>query len=810
MERPLVIPLASLVAGLAAADSLASCPPHWTVAALLLICLAACFVPNKLPFLLGLSALFFVLGGLSLRPYLPPASAPAGPFPDQPVRVQGVVDGRPEGTARGGSRMLVRVERVGRDGRESGTGGEQPPSTLAAARAGRLLVHVEKGRLPFATGDRVLFSSRLREPRRYGLPGEPDYPRHLAYQGVYATAFVEEGDDVILVATGEGWRHRVDRIAAKLGGFVDRHAPAGEAGVLKALLLGDRSDVPAELDDAYCRSGVNHILSISGFHVGIVFLATFQLLFLLARHSEELATRVNLRKTLLFAAIPVVVFYLFLSGAAAATQRSVFMLAALVFALQSKREVDPVHALALAASAILFLAPETLFDVSFQLSFLAIWGLVVLAPALCPQRSGKTGEAGWGRGVARWFLLLLAASAAAILATLVPVAYHFQRVSLIGLLANLVVVPVLGYGAVVTGFLALPAIFVAPPAAGWLLKAAAFLVRLSDWAIVKLARAPILEGYAPDRVDILLACLVLCALTFVRPGRLRLCCSWALAALILFRAVPPATAGDGLLHLLFLSVGQGDATLVTLPDGKRMLIDGGGRAGDTGSAVGERLLLPALRRLGVRRIDYLVLTHEHPDHLQGVLFLAARFEVGEFWESGVPAASDDYRRLKWVLAARGIPVRTVNASTRAAAAGGATVAALWPPAGHAAFPDANDGSLVLSLRHGRNTVLLMGDLGGEAERELLARGGEPACTLLKVAHHGSRYSSTDPFLAAASPEAAVISAGYRNPFHLPAASTVQRLERHGIRVYRTDLEGSVEAVCRPDGGLSLTTPWGAF
>jgi competence protein ComEC len=791
LERPLLIPLASLIAGLCTADFLGSTPPSWALAALLVVTLLASLVKAPIPFLLSLSLLFFVWGGLSLQPFLAPAAGIAGFASDLPVLIEGVVDERPEGLDTGGARLYLQVERI------SGDRG-------AAAVKGRMLLQVKEGRAQLNTGDRILFSSKIRRPRNLGIPGESDYQRRLAYRSVFATGFVKAPDDVVLLRAGDGWRHRVDLLAAALGRFISRHAPGAEGGVLKALLLGDKGDVPEELNDAYARSGVNHILSISGFHVGIIFLCIFQLLYLMARSSEFLALHLNLRKSLLVVALPVVVFYLFLSGAAPATLRSVLMIAALVAALHIKREVEPVNSVMLAACLILFAAPQTLFEVSFQLSFLAIWGLVVLAPpmAACFEGVGKR---------IRWLLLLLAASAAAILATLVPVAYYFHRISFIGLLANLVIVPLMGYGAVVAGFAALTLSIFAPVPAAALIKLAALLVKLSDAVILYLARAPVITFYNPERLDLLLACLLLCALTFIRPRRTAGFAALLLLLVLALRAVPAEAAGDGALHICFLSIGQGDSALVRLPDGKSMVVDGGGKAGESESRVGQRLLLPALRRLGVRRVDYLVLSHEHPDHLQGVLYLAENVEVGEFWESGIPSTLYDYQKLKWVLAARGIPVRVLTAVVAPFAAGGARVEPLWPVNSEPAVSgDANDSSLVFRLSLGKSSVLFTGDFTAQSETQLLARGVSLCSSLLKVGHHGSKYASTEPFLAAVAPKAAVISAGYANPFHLPAPSTVTRLQRRGARVYRTDLEGSVEAVCAADGALQVSAPWGHF
>jgi competence protein ComEC len=787
LERPLLIPLGSLIAGLCAADLLGAAPPHWALPALLATTVAASFVRSAFPFLLSLSLLFAVWGGVSLAPLLNPPPGVTRYESEEPVVIEGVIDQRPEGTSSGGCRVCLGVERIYWERAETPV-------------AGRLLVNVQSGRTELATGDRVLLSAKIRRPRNLGLPGEPDYERMLAYQSIFATAFVKSADDVTLVQAGTGWRRRLDLLAASLGSFITTGAPGVEGGVLKALLLGDRGGVPPELNAAYARSGVSHILSISGFHVSIIFLCVFELLFLLCRHCERAALHLNLKKALLLAALPVVVFYLFLAGAAPATLRSVLMIAGVVIALCLRREVDPVNGVMLAACCILFAAPQTLFDVSFQLSFLAIWGLIVLAPALAaPLQRGPR--------PLRWFILLVPASAAAILATLVPVAYYFHRLSFIGLLGNLVIVPLLGYGAVVVGFASLPLALFAPIPAQLLLHLAAWLVQLSDRVIVYLARVPVWNGYAPDRLDYLIFCLILCSITFPRSRRLGMAAALSLSLILVVRAVP-ASAGDGLLHLHFLSIGQGDAALVQLPDGKWMLVDGGGREGDSEERVGERLLVPALQRLGVRQLDYLVLSHEHPDHLQGILYLAAHFEVREFWESGVPGGSSEYRELKWVLAARGIPVRRLQGSPPISA-GGALVEPLWPVTPEPT-KDANQSSLVFRLSHGKSSVLFTGDLGAAAEQELVERGVSLQSSLLKVGHHGSKYASSDPFLAAVAPRLAVISAGYRNPFRLPAPSTLMRLQSHGIRVYRTDLEGTVDAVCTPGGVISVTTPWGHF
>ncbi|UFS69261.1 DNA internalization-related competence protein ComEC/Rec2 [Geomonas sp. RF6] len=786
MRAPLFLPLLCAIAGICCAGLFGISAPLWALCAFLSCLLCASWCPHRLPFLVGIAAVSFVWGSLSVEEFLHRDPEWQRHASEKPHLVEGVLASRPEESG-GATRLYLRDPVLWSD--EEGS----------VAMQGRLLLYVREGRVRFRSGDRVRFSSRVSVPRSYGLPGESDYPGYLALKGVQGVCFVRRGEEVLLVSREGGWRANLDALAARLGAFIEETVPGVEGGILKALLIGDCSGVSPEIQDAYARSGVNHILSISGFHVGILCLCLFHVLFRVARLSETVTLRLNLRRALLLAALPVTVLYLFLSGCAAATVRSLLMIASLTVALYLKRETDPVNVVTLAACAIIAVAPATLFDVSFQLSFLAVWGLAVLTPFFLPR----------GEGIKGWRPLFLSvgASLAAILSTAVPAAYHFHRISLAGLICNLVVVPLVGYGSVVLGFASLVSFFLFLPLARLLMVVAGHLVGFADRAVLYFATFPVLE-YQPDRLDFALSLLAMCALTFIAPRRIALACTVTLCIVLLWRGAPHAVQGDGRVHALFLSVGQGDAALLRLPDGKTMLVDGGGSFGEGDTRVGERLLVPALLALKVRRIDYLVLSHPHPDHQQGLLPVAARWEVGEFWESGVPCGGREYQQLRWVLASREVPRRVLRGGMAPLLAGGATVEPLWPPPDPEAEGwDENDTSLVLRVRCGKSALLLTGDVGGKAEEELVARGAPLCCTLLKVPHHGSSHSAGDGFLAACAPRVAVVSAGFGNAFHLPAPSTLGRLARHGIDVRRTDLQGSVEAVLAPDGSWAAGTPW---
>jgi competence protein ComEC len=414
-------------------------------------------------------------------------------------------------------------------------------------------------------------------------------------------------------------------MARRLGDFIRTSMPeVQESSVLTALLIGDQKRIPVELAAAYTRAGVNHILSISGFHVGIISYFIVLIALLLVTRSEVLALRFNLRRSVLLLSLPSMLFYLLLTGSAPATARSVIMLAAFVLALYAERETDPLNALLLAGFLLVAVNPPTLFDISFQLSFLALWGIVVFVPPFM-ERYVHT-----SRNWLRQLLQFIAASCAASFATAVPVLFAFNQASLNGIVSNFLIVPLLGYGAVLAGFCALPFVYLFPPFAHLLLWIAAKMVLLSNWLIVLFAALPVIRFHGITALDMLLFLIFMGVVTFFQRRRVKLFLCALLPVLAVAAHLASSPAGDGRLHITMLSVGQAESLLVRLPDGGTVLVDGGGYLHDTGRDFGERTLAPALFKLGVRRIDHLILTHRHPDHIGGLLYVPRTIPVGSF------------------------------------------------------------------------------------------------------------------------------------------------------------------------------------
>ncbi len=770
-HRPLLLPLSSLVSGALTAYWGYS-PVLWAICLVMLgAAIARWFCSWRIPFLVVISLGCALLANLQIRARLTPPPSCADLLrqsADSPIALTGIVEPRPE-VSNDRSRLVVRVDQG-----------------ATKSEAWRILVNVGSGDLSAMTGDRVRLVGRLKVPRRLELPGEFDRPRYLAWQGIYATTFVAQASDITVLAPGVAYpvRRWFDHLSQKLAGEIDLSVKNPARGLLKALLLGIRGDVSAPLAAQYAATGVNHILSVSGFHVGVIAVTLVALSTWLARWSQTLMLWVNVRRWSILSVLPLIYGYLLLTGMAPATVRSVLMLAAVCLTLVMEREHDYLDILILAAVALLASAPWLLFDISCQLSFLAIWGVIVLTPPLIAAAPVVVSP--WGQRL----IALMAASMAAILVTAPVVAYYFHLFSVTGIVANLIVVPLMGYGAVVIGFAGLLWAPFVPVVAVLLFKVAGMLVDIANQGVRLLAYTPVWRGLSPSAIDVLL-CLAAILAGVGLPGKWRVSTMAALLVCGMTSHMLAEKSVAGTMRVTFLSVGQAESTVVQFPDGTTMLIDAGGSPIREDSTWGERILVPALWRLGITRLDYLALTHPHDDHVGGAAYLLAAFPVGELWCGGGSDAKA-WHELAAAAWRRQIPLRVVDGSTPALMVGGVLIKPLWPlPEGIGGDP--NDRSLVMRLQWQAFSVLFAGDIGWEVADFLAQRyGAELASTVLKVPHHGSRHSSAPALYQAVQPRHAVISAGYQNRFGLPAAESLAALHDARVNLLRTDLDGTIQ------------------
>jgi len=462
-----------------------------------------------------------------------------------------------------------------------------------------------------------------------------------------------------------------------------------------------------------------------------------------------------------------------------------------------RRRTTPAQALTVAALVILCASPLELFDPSFQLSFAAAAGTGFLATRWSPAGAGGSLSVRLGR----WLGRLCVASAAAILATAPIGAWHFAQVAPAGIVSNLVVVPLAELGVVPVGLAGCVAASLHLPGAGALVQVAGWLAQaMAAFTVWFAGMVPAWRVPAPNGVEIVAwyAALVAIAALGRRAVVVVVACAALLAASAGWRVWSRATSRT--VSATFLDVGQGDACVVELPRGRVMVVDGGGSF-DPKFDPGQQVVAPFLWRRGIRRIDLIVLSHPHPDHANGLASLVEQFEVGELWTNGQPTAQPGTVALLAAAARRHVLV----GAPRPIDLGGAAVAARWPYDERGLFgTDAargeNDNSLVVDVAWGGRHILFAGDLEAEGEAALLARAG-PSLTadVVKVPHHGSKTSSTAPFVAATHPRIAVISVGERNRWGFPNPGVMARWRAAGAELLRTDRQGGV-TVTIDEGG----------
>ncbi|HZZ83417.1 MAG TPA: DNA internalization-related competence protein ComEC/Rec2 [Anaeromyxobacteraceae bacterium] len=738
--RPL-LPLAiGFAAGVALPGSIAPFPAIGTVAA------AALFPPLA-------PAGFAVLG----HAVAASARAPSTPAPPEgEVRVEGTVVSLPD---RSDERARYRL---------------REPS-------GRVLevLSPEPG-WPLAPGDRVALFARLRPFQPPLNPGGRDDAARARARGVALLALA--WTPPVRFAPPSPLAG-LDAARLRFGAAASAHLPAREAALVRAIGAGDRSAVDAATNEAFARSGLAHLLSVSGLHLAVVAAGLYAALRALLSRSAWLAERADPRRLAAAGALPTAILYALATGGDVPVVRSAVATGAVLLGVLLDRDGDALNTLALAALGLLAADPGALLDVSFQLSFASVIGLALLAG---PFRRAVpfTAPPGWKGRAAEALLTGLCASAAATISTAPLVAFHFRRVSLLSVLANLAGIP-LGSALTVVAALAALAAGCSPSLATPLLHLswplATALLRVNDafarpaWSVVGLA-SPGLAGLA--------VCHGLGFLALAARGRWRwLCAAASLAALLApgpLRALAARRRAG--LEVVFLSVGQGDGAFLRLPDGSAVLVDAGGEASGRYDP-GAREVLPFLRDAGVRRVAAAFLSHPHPDHLFGLAGVAAGMPVERLFSNGRPGDEAAARALARLPPAE--PLRAGEAWERA----GVRFEILGPPTGSEAWSE-NDASLVLSVRYGATAFLFPGDVEEEAEAALASSGRDLRADVVKVPHHGSRTAASATFAARVRPRWAVASVGVQNRFGFPHAEAVASWTREGARLLRTD-EGAV-------------------
>ncbi|CAI2717794.1 DNA internalization-related competence protein ComEC/Rec2 [Nitrospina watsonii] len=716
--------------------------------------------------------------------------------------------------------------------------GEEP-----VAVSGRARITLYEAESNVRTGDRVRFDRvRLKRPRNFKNPGRFDYEHYMRTEGLDVTGGISKADrmQIITHVRTSALTALRERMLHAVRDLFDRHLDGDRAALLRGMVLGEKEFLSEDLQEAFRATGVAHLMAVSGLHIGFVAAATYFLIHpLLWRLFLKFRPRwVYLgwtQKAAVACCFLPVLLYMMLVGSKVSALRAGSMVILFLIAVLADRERSVLNALLVAAFGILLWSPGAFLTPGFQLSFGAVFTILYLHRMLLQPEGDaidRLGEKPWYRrlpglredddGIPARALRFLYGTAfvslAAILGTFPTLVYQFNRVSLAGFFLNLLLVPLASILIPAALLIALVSAL-SPTLAGLLMTGVDAVLGVFVTLPVWVASFPYASFYVPTPPEfwlLLYAALVLGLPAYIHgfylmarkteetPPQKILTPKRSQAAGLAVCAVGvfvwwmwpqfPKFQSDT-LRVTVLDVGQGESVFIEFPNRETLLIDGGGfykDALDVGKAVVGRFLW----NRGERRLDYLIATHSDHDHISGLLSLSELMDVGHFLDRAPPIADARIDRLRRNLVERGTR-RLVLAPGERRAFGEVRLTVLHPAppflrtVGLTPQRIDNDLSWVLRLDYREFSLLLTGDITAQAEAHLLASGAPLRADVLKVPHHGSRYSSSPAFLKAVGAKDALVSAGYVNPFRHPHDEVLKRYETQGTRVWRTDLHGAL-------------------
>jgi len=640
-------------------------------------------------------------------------------------------------------------------------------------------------------GNYVRIKGTINRPRDERNPGEFDYYKYLQSKKVSALVYSSNARDIKIINDNTSiFENMIFTVRKAIAKSIDEIYNNEASGLLKGLLLADRSEIDYRVKESFINSGVIHVLAVSGLHVGFIVII-FLLLFSRASiYPRTILTILGLVAFLLITNSPPSVF------------RATIMAVVMLLIFLSNRDYNSINSLAIAALILLIIDPTEIFNPGFQLSFSAVLSILVLYPIFQERIRNLNIQ----NKALKYVLLFIAVSFSAQLGTLPFTLIYFNKLSVVSLFANILVIPMIGL-IVSLGILSLVV------GSLWTLGAMIFssanmlVTDILFYVVEFLGRLQFSHLFIRE-FSLLDALIYYILFSIFIYSIKKFSNSYAIIVLTLLlianilaylplddRELLP----EGELSILMIDIGQGDGILVKFPNNKYALIDAGNATPTFDN--GERVIAPLLKRLGIEYIDYGFISHIDSDHYKGFLYLIENGFIKKIFKPKIDTSLSKDVKLEKLIRENNVEVEYF--SKKSIDFGNVRMYVLNDTTNstYDSF-DTNNKSGIFKVVHGKNSMLFVGDAGKRAEKLLIkAYGKFLDVDILKVGHHGSKTSSSEKFINYVKPEIAMINVGIGNHFKHPSKIIIDRFIERNININRTDIEG---AILYHSDGINLT------
>lgn len=762
MKRPLVLFCLALITGILSAHITRSymfAALSCAVVGIIILALPAFSTQNRF-ITLGI-VLFYLFGAVYYLYSYNQNFHKFEEFSGKQVVVKGYIDSAPD----------IKDSRVSYTLRTKEVSFKEDPQNIKKVDGKVLFSTLNSGKVPILEyGRAVEISGRLNLPKGRTNPGGFDFRRYLGQSGISATVFAAERNihpksinkGNILVKAGLFLRTRIVNV-------VNNSLPPQQAGLLNGMLIGYREGLSEEVQEVFSNSGLTHIMAVSGANIGFI---VFPLIFVF----KKLRLRQNIANIII---INILVVFTFITGFEPSVLRAVIMAVVILVGQIIKRETEVFTSISFAAIVLLLYNPGNLFNIGFQLSFTATISLVLFYKNIKDKINFKF--------VPEFITDVLAATLAAQLGVLPVTVFYFNKISVVSVLSNLIVVPVLEFITILGSLMAVlgQIHIVFAKLIGYPNNALLSFVLFATKTTADFPSA-VVRATTPSIILIIAYYIVIVFAFWYKPKyKVKAAFKhYVLTGMFVLTLISINIFVPKGLEVVFLDVGQGDCAFIRTGTGKTVLIDGGG------DNMGESVVIPFLLDYGVSSLDLVVATHGHDDHTQGLISVLEEFKVDNIVIPDIPPKEGIVKLIE-IAEDKEIDIGRCSKGDLIRLDDKTHFDVLHPKSdSYIEKSPLNNNSLVLKLNYKRVSVLFTGDIEKEAESTLVEDGVNIEADVLKVAHHGSSTSTIPEFLDRARPAAAVISVG-RNNFGHPSSEVLELIKDKRINVLRTDRDGAV-------------------